>query len=89
LNDAIVDRLICGIGNTTAAFNAGGQFSTGVFRNDSLFTIQNPGTERRISTTVLSVSSSNTTIYFNYLLEFTSVSTLMSIGLTYSITRIA
>jgi hypothetical protein len=89
LNDAIVDRLICGIGNTTAAFNAGGQFSTGVFRNDSLFTIQNPGTERRISTTVLSISSSNTTIYFNYLLEFTSVSTLMSIGLTYSITRIA
>jgi hypothetical protein len=89
LNDAIVDRLICGIGNTTAAFNAGGQFSTGVFRNDSLFTIQNPGTERRISTTVLSVSSSNTPIYFNYLLEFTSVSTLMSIGLTYSITRIA
>jgi hypothetical protein len=89
LNDADVDRLMCGIGNTSAAFNAGGQFSTGVFRNDSLFTIQNPGTERRISTTVLSISSSNTTIYFNYLLDFTSASTLMSIGLTYSITRIA
>jgi hypothetical protein len=89
INDAIVDRLICGVGNVSAAFNAGGQFSTGIFRNDSLFTIQNPGTERRISTTVLSISSSNTTIYFNYLLEFTAVSTLMSIGLTYSITRIA
>ena len=89
LNDAIVDRLMCGVGNTTAAFNAGGQYSTGIFRNDSLFTIENPGTERRISTTVLSISSSNTTIYFNYLLDFTSVSTLMSIGLTYSITRIA